>query len=36
MGFTPAVQLSYLKRKEQEEMLEAMEGIAATLVTAAR
>lgn len=25
MGFTPAVQISYLKKKEQEEMLEAME-----------
>ena len=25
MGFTPAVQLSYLKEKEQEEMLEAMD-----------
>ena len=25
MGFTPAVQLSYLKKKEQEEMLEAMD-----------
>ncbi len=27
MGFTPAVQLSYLKKKEQEKMLEAMEDI---------
>ena len=25
MGFTPAVQLSYLNKKEQKEMLEAME-----------
>ena len=25
MGFTPAVQISYLKKKEQEEMLEAMD-----------
>ena len=25
MGFTPAVQLSYLSKKEQKEMLEAME-----------
>ena len=25
LGFTPAVQLSYLKKKEQEEMLEAMD-----------
>ena len=25
MGFTPAVQLSYLKKKEQEKMLEAMD-----------
>ena len=25
MGFTPAVQLSYLKKKEQEEILEAMD-----------
>ena len=25
MGFTPAVQISYLKKEEQREMLEAME-----------
>jgi len=25
MGFTPAVQLSFLKKKEQKEMLDAME-----------
>ena len=31
MGFTPAVQLSYLKKKEQQEIIDAMEATQCTL-----
>ena len=31
MGFTPAVQLSFLKKKEQKEMLDVMEFAQCTL-----
>ena len=30
MGFTPAVQLSYLKKKEQQEIIDAMEATQCT------